>query len=206
MKNGGSIIRLAVESAPNRGILFRRNQTLDTSQALERFLAHIERRAYRIAYIATGNNEDALDIVQEAMYKLVKHYRDRTEEEWPMLFHRILQNYIRDWYRRSKVRNSLHIIFGFGKNKDGDTDEDPLERLPDIAASQPSEQLSKEQVIKHLDGALQQLPLRQQQAFLLRAWEGLDVAETAQAMGCSQGSVKTHYSRAVHTLREILGE
>lgn len=180
---------------------------LDTSQDLERFLAHIERRAFRIAYIATGNQEDALDIVQDAMFKLVKRYRRRGAAEWPLLFHRILQNQIRDWYRREKVRGSIKALFGSGrKDRDGERVEDPLEQVADRAAYQPAERLAGRQAVEGLDQALRQLSRRQQQAFLLRVWEGLDVAQTAQAMSCSQGSVKTHYSRAVHTLRKLLGE
>lgn len=177
----------------------RERGTLDTHQALDRFLADTERRAFRMAQFATGNAEDALDLVQEAMLKLAQQYGSRDEQEWAPLFHRILQSRIRDWYRRSKVRNRWRVWLS------GEEDEeDPLERLADTDSAGPAEQLAGERSLGALEQALQQLPLRQQQAFLLRTWEGFDVAETARAMGCSAGSVKTHYSRAVHTLRTLL--
>lgn len=177
----------------------RERVTLDTHQALDRFLANTERRAFRMAQFATGNAEDALDLVQEAMLKLAQQYGSRDEQEWGPLFHRILQSRIRDWYRRSKVRNRWRVWLS------GEEDEeDPLERLADTDSAGPAEQLAGERSLGALERALQQLPLRQQQAFLLRTWEGFDVAETARAMGCSAGSVKTHYSRAVHTLRTLL--
>lgn len=177
----------------------RERVTLDTHQALDRFLANTERRAFRMAQFATGNAEDALDLVQEAMLRLARQYGGRDEQEWGPLFHRILQSRIRDWYRRSKVRNRWRVWLS--GEEDG---EDPLERLADTDSAGPAEQLAGERSLGALEQALQQLPLRQQQAFLLRTWEGFDVAETAHAMGCSTGSVKTHYSRAVHTLRLLL--
>lgn len=133
------------------------------------------------------------------MLKLATRYADREEAAWAPLFHTILQSRIRDWYRRARVRNRLRAWFGRGD----DDARDPIEAVPDPAAN-PAERLALGRVAERLDAALRALPLRQQQAFLLRAWEGLDVADTAQAMGCSQGSVKTHYSRAVHRLRAQL--
>lgn len=152
-----------------------------------------------MARIATGNEDDALDIVQEAMLTLAQRYAARSEAEWAPLFRRILQNRIRDWYRRSKVRNRFRVWF----KRDEDEDE-PLENQPDPMPDEPLQQLETEQFGEALEKALNELPNRQQQAFLLRAWEGLNVEETAEAMGVSAGSVKTHYSRAVHTLREKL--
>ncbi len=154
-----------------------------------------------MARIATGNEDDALELVQEAMLSLVQRYAARDEQEWGPLFHRILQSRIRDWYRRSKVRNRFRVWF----SRDADED-DPLENQPDPAADEPLQQLESERFGEMLEKALGELPNRQQQAFLLRAWEGLSVEETAEAMGISAGSVKTHYSRAVHTLREQLEE
>jgi len=173
-----------------------------STDALDHFLAGVERRALRMAEIATGNRDEALDIVQDAMLGLSQKYGSRPEAEWGPLFHRILQSRIHDWYRRGKVRNRLFAWLG----RDDDLDEDPLDRLPDPHGVQPDDRLGLDRAEAALQAALQLLPLRQQQVFLLRAWAGLDVADTAVAMGCSQGSVKTHYSRAVHRLREVLGD
>ncbi|MCW8917355.1 MAG: RNA polymerase sigma factor [Gammaproteobacteria bacterium] len=166
---------------------------------LERFLAGVERRAFRFARVATGNDDDALEIVQEAMLKLVQHYAQSDAAEWPALFHRILQSRIRDGYRRSAVRNRLRVWFG-----GGDEEDDPLQNQPDHHGQGPLQQLQNERFGGALEQALRALPNRQQQAFLLRAWEGLSVEETARAMGCSAGSVKTHYSRAIQSLRQRL--
>lgn len=164
---------------------------------MDQFLANAERRAYRMAYIATGNRDDALDIVQDAMIKLVQKYGSRDEVEWGPLFHRIMQSHIRDWYRRSKFRNGLRSLLGWGEG-------DPMDSLPLTKTWGPDDQLQVDSAMDQLDAAIHRLPLRQQQAFLLRCWEGLDTAETAAAMGCSTGSVKTHYSRALNTLRNSL--
>ena len=169
---------------------------------MDRFLAGVEGRAYRMAWIATGNREDALDIVQDAMLRLVKGYAGRPEAEWPPLFQRIVQSSIRDWYRRSRVRNRWRQWLGFGP--DADDGGDPLETTIASQAPGPDGALAASHAIDALDAALRALPLRQQQAFLLRQWEGLSVAETAAAMGISEGSVKTHHSRAVQALRDRL--
>ncbi|TCK16997.1 RNA polymerase sigma-70 factor (ECF subfamily) [Thiogranum longum] len=163
----------------------------------------IEKRAFRMAEIATGSREDALDLVQDAMLGLVKSYGDRESADWPPLFYRILQSRIRDWYRRNRVRNRFRVWLGGLHGHDDDERSDAIQNLPD---RQPGieRQLAGEDAMAHLQAALQDLPLRQQQAFLLRAWEGMDVSATAFAMGCSEGSVKTHYSRAIHRLREQL--
>ncbi len=165
-----------------------------------------------MAVIATGNNDDALDIVQDAMLKLVHKYANRDDAEWGPLFHRILQTTIRDWYRRQKVRNqwrSFLRLTGMSQkssddNAEGDNYCDPIENARQRTAHEPINQLASDNAMQALDVSLHGLPARQQQAFLLRVWEGLSTAETAQAMGCSQGSVKTHYSRAVHSLRKQL--
>lgn len=175
---------------------------LGSRQALEGFLASSERRALRMAELATGNREEALDIVQEAMLALARRYGGRDPAEWGPLFHRILQHRIRDWYRRSRVRYRWLAWLA----PDGDSDDDPLAALPDPQALRPEDRLGQERAGEAIESALHQLPWRQQQAFLLRVWEGLDVKATATAMGCSEGSVKTHYSRAVHTLRALLGD
>jgi len=175
---------------------------LESRQALEHFLAGSERRALRMAELATGNREEALDIVQDAMLALARRYGGRDTAEWGPLFHRILQHRIRDWYRRSRVRHRWLAWLA----TDDDSDEDPLAAVPDPQARRPEDHVGQERAGEAIESALRQLPQRQQQAFLLRAWEGLDVAATAAAMGCSEGSVKTHYSRAVHTLRALLGD
>lgn len=167
---------------------------------MDQFLASVERRAYCIAKMAVGQREDALDIVQDAMLKLVQLYADKPEQEWRCLFFKILQSRIRDWYRRNKVRNRWRVWLdklGFGD----EDNEDPLARMADPAEPEPSRGVNNERSMDRLNEAVEQLPLRQQQAFLLRAWEGLTEEETALAMGCSKGSVKTHYSRAREALR-----
>ncbi len=169
---------------------------------MNEFLASVERRAYRMAYIATGNREEALDIVQDAMFKLAQRYADRNAEEWGPLFQRILQSRIRDWYRRTRVRSVWQRFTGGGEEEAGD----PMDRLSGSGAEEPLKRIGEQMAIDRLDEVLRELPLRQQQAFLLRVWEGLDVRDTARAMGCSEGSVKTHYSRAVHRVRELLEE
>lgn len=174
---------------------------LDTP-ALERFLAGIERRAFRIAEFAVGNRDDALEIVQDAMLKLAERYGHKSSHNWAPLFHRILQSRIMDFHRRSRVRGRFRVWL----RQDGDERGDPLENQPDPTEPRPERQVQGVQFGDALEVAIKALPLRQRQAFLLRAWEGLNVAETADAMGCSQGSVKTHYSRAIHHLRETLGE
>lgn len=156
--------------------------------------------------MATGNREDALDLVQEAMMGLAKSYADRDPQDWPPLFHRILQSRIRDWYRRSRVRNRFRSWLRRGDGEDEREAGDPLQQAPDRQRPGILEQLQQQDAMRRLQQALSALPLRQRQVFLLRAWEGLDVAQTAYAMGCSQGSVKTHYSRALQRLRDDLGE
>lgn len=193
-----------VRERPGKVCLGRRVATLDRTQALDRFLAGIERRAFRMAQIATGNADDALDLVQDAMLQLVQRYADKQESEWTPLLYCILQSRIRDWYRRTRVRNKFREWFSGGQ--DGQEAEDPLEMIPDRNTTPPDHELAMKQAATALDAALRTLPLRQQQAFLLRTWEELDVAQTAAAMGCSEGSVKTHLFRAVRALRKNLGE
>ena len=179
-------------------------KTLQRERQLNQFLAGVERRALRFAEIAVRDRDEALDLVQVAMIKLARNYGERPEEEWTPLFYRILQNGIRDWHRRQAVRN--RVIQWFGRTTRSEDDYDPVAEAPDPMGRTPDEQLETRQAMHKLEEAVAGLPARQREAFMLRTFEGLDVAGTAAAMGCSEGSVKTHYSRAVHTLRENLGE
>jgi RNA polymerase sigma-70 factor (ECF subfamily) len=179
-------------------------KTLERERQLNQFLAEVERRALRIAEIAVRDRDEALDLVQEAMIKLARNYAERPGEEWTPLFYRILQNGVRDWHRRQKVRNRVMVWFGRGKK---DEDEyDIVANTPDPAGRSPDDLLQTQEAMQRLEASIHELPDRQREAFMLRTFEGLDVAGTAVAMGCSQGSVKTHYSRAVHALRDKLGE
>lgn len=179
-------------------------KTLDNNQALNRFLSSVEKRAFRMAELATSSPDHAMDIVQDAMLALVKKYSDKTEADWGPLFHRILQSKIRDWYRRSRTRNSVFSWLYAGQDDNDSDSPDPIQQAPDINSLTPDSNANNEQLMSVTLDAIRQLPLRQQQAFLLRAWEGFDVRETASAMGCSQGSVKTHYSRATKALKQRL--
>jgi RNA polymerase sigma-70 factor (ECF subfamily) len=179
---------------------------LDTAQELNRFLAEVERRAYRIAQMQLRSHEDAQDAVQDAMFQLAKRYSARPSAEWPPLFYRILQSRIRDCQRRRAVRNRVLSFFGGQGGEGEDEPPDPIVRAVDPAGRDPSEQVAQAEAMGALEIALAALPARQREAFMLRILEGLDVAETAESMGCSEGSVKTHLSRAVHSLRETLGE
>lgn len=180
---------------------------LATPQEISEFLTQVERRAFKQAVFAVKNEESALDIVQDSMLKLAEKYASKPLEEYPMLFQRILQNTIRDWYRRTKVRSTWTSLFSsFGR--DEDEGRDFLETLrsaddgnvPEI----PADQIEQSQTLKIIETAIERLPARQREAFMMRYWEELDVAETAAAMGCSEGSVKTHCSRAAHALAIIL--
>jgi RNA polymerase sigma-70 factor, ECF subfamily len=175
---------------------------------LSEFLADVERRAFKQALFAVRNDEAALDIVQDAMLKLAEKYGDKPAQELPMLFQRILQNTIRDYYRRQKVRSLwTTLLSALSPGRDED-ESDPLETMETDDRTSlgvgPAERLEKSQLLEIIDKELQRLPPRQREAFLLRYWEELDVAETATVMGCSQGSVKTHCSRAAHALATAL--
>jgi len=182
-----------------------RGVVLDQTRELDKFLADIERRAFRMAQVALRDPDDALDAVQDAMLKLARNYASKPSAEWRPLFYRILENGIRDLQRRRAVRKRL-MVWLPGPKEDPDNEaQDPLEN---VAASGPDapERLMQAEAIEKLESSLRELPARQREAFMLRNFEGLDVAGTAAAMGCSEGSVKTHYSRAVHALRARLGE
>lgn len=165
------------------------------------FLSSVERRAFVMARIATNQEEEALDIVQDAMFKLVEKYSHLDKDEWPKYFYKILHNKINDWYRRERVRNRWRVFFKNKPDTEGFNIEDTVRQT---SFREPEHVLEGEQAAKEMLDAIQELPLRQQQALTLRLWEGFSVAETAKIMGCSEGSVKTHFSRAVHRLRGML--
>ena len=172
------------------------------------FLASVERRAFKQAVYAVRDDDAALDIAQDAMLRLTERYGDRPAAELPLLFQRILQNAIRDWFRRQKVRNLWVTLFSALSPGKEDDDQDPLETLAAAGESNAEvpavDQLEGKQTLEIIEQEIRQLPPRQREAFLLRYWEELDVAETARAMGCSEGSVKTHCSRATHALATAL--
>jgi RNA polymerase sigma-70 factor (ECF subfamily) len=180
-------------------------ETANATRELERFLAEVERRAFRMAQIALRHEEDALDAVQDAMLQLAHRYAARPPAEWKPLFYRILENRIRDVQRRRSVRNRVMAWLPARPHGDDAEAPDPIEQASD-SGPEPPAQLESQQMLQRLEQALAALPARQRQAFTLRNLEGMDVAETAAAMGCSEGSVKTHYFRALQTLRLQLGE
>lgn len=169
--------------------------------ALNAFLASVERRALRMAQIATRDRDQALDIVQDAMFGLSRRYARRPAEEWPPLFYRCLQNGIRDWQRRRTVWGRL---FFRSDKPASDQDVSGLPEVADPAAKDGAQRIESEQTMSRIEQALHRLPTRQREAFELRVWEGLDVRDTALAMACSEGSVKTHLSRALSNLRTEL--
>jgi RNA polymerase sigma-70 factor (ECF subfamily) len=181
-----------------------RETTQDGARALETFLAEVERKAFRIAQIALRHEADALDVVQDAMMQLAHRYGSRPSGEWRPLFYRILENRIRDMQRRRIVRQRVMSWMPW-RGEDEEEAPDPVAQAAD-PGPQPPAQLESAQMMQALEQALSQLPARQRQAFLLRNIEGLDVADTAAAMKCSQGSVKTHYFRALQALRLKLGD
>lgn len=171
---------------------------------MDGFLRSVERRGFMMARVALGNEDDALDAVQDTMLRLVQRYATRPAAEWRPLFYRILQNRITDLHRRRRI-GSLFEAWR-PRPAEGEEDVDPVQELPDPAPGNPERLVAGERRGEALERALAELPPRQQQAFMLRCWEGLSTAETAQAMGCSEGSVKTHYFRALEALRGKLEE
>lgn len=186
-----------------------RGTTLASRSELAAFLEGVEKRAFKQAVFAVRDEEAALDIVQDAMLRLAEKYGHLPATELPALFHRIVQNAIRDWFRRQKVRSTwTTLLSSVGPGRDDDDEHDPLETLhaaerPNLQEA-PAERLEQVQVIEIIEEEISRLPPRQREAFILRYWEELDVAETARAMNCSEGSVKTHCSRAAHALQAAL--
>ena len=179
-----------------------------TDKELNDFLESVERRAFKQAAYAVRKDEAALDIVQDAMIKLAEKYGDKPLAELPMLFQRILQNTILDYFRREKVRNTWVSLFGGLGRRDDDEDFDILASYEaeegTSAAESSADQVERAETLRLIEEEIQKLPARQREAFLMRYWQDMDVAETAQAMGCSEGSVKTHCSRATHSLQKAL--
>ena len=171
--------------------------------SMDEFLQSIERRAFHMARMATGSRDDALDIVQDAMFKLVQKYADKSADEWRPLFYRILNRKITDHYRRNAVKNRLFSLASFGM-KASDEGADLIDRAEGRESDAPDRTVARALQMEILSKAVAQLPGRQRQAFMLRCWDGMSTAITAETMGCSQGSVKTHYSRAIHSLRASL--
>ncbi|HUP97345.1 MAG TPA: RNA polymerase sigma factor [Usitatibacter sp.] len=179
-----------------------------TRKEMSDFLASVERRAFKQAVFAVQEEESALDIVQDSMMRLAEKYADKPITELPMLFQRILQNAIRDHFRRSKVRSTWTTLLdsmGLG-GEDGDADPLEVMEVEDLAnvPASPAAQMEQSQLMATIEDAVRALPARQREAFMLRYWEELDVSETAKVMGCSEGSVKTHCSRATHALAKVL--
>lgn len=176
------------------------DKAADLRRRLNAFLADVERRALRVAEFSVGHRDDALDIVQDVMLAFADRYARKPEDEWRPLFYRCLENRIRDHYRRHAVRSRWLTWLDR-------PDEPPVaQRFEDEDTPTPAERLALDRFSDALGAALERLPHRQRQAFLLRTWEGLSVAETAVAMGCGEGSVKTHLSRAMQQLRDQLGD
>jgi len=193
-----------VYNTPVFGAERSQDQEWMSSRALEQFLASVEKRAFKIAQLSLRNDDDALDAVQDAMMKLARSYASRDSAEWRPLFYRILANGIRDMQRRRTVRGRI-MAWLPARDAEDDEDFDPIAQAPSHEPN-PARRLELDQAIGALETAVAELPARQKQAFLLRNFEGLDTSETANAMGCSEGSVKTHYFRALETLRARLGE
>ena len=193
---------LSAPAAADCGCDEARETSLEHGRALERFLAGIERRAFRIACMALRDRAEAEDAVQDAMIRLVRSYARRPEDQWRPLFYRILRNRITDFQRRQKVRSA---VMAFWPGRVEERAPDPLESAVDPGGS-PEQALEGGDMLERIEAALARLSARQREAFLLRNFEGLDVAQAALAMGCSEGSVKTHYFRALQALQEALGD
>jgi len=171
---------------------------------MEEFLKDIEKRAFQMAKMSTSRQEDALDIVQETMFKMVEKYAFKPVQEWKPLFYRILNNKITDHYRRQAVQNKIFIWKSLDNEQNDDYFQPDLTNQVGRGSEEPHEMLMRQRRIDRLAEGVKKLASRQREAFLLRSWEGLSTRETAHSMGCTEGSVKTHYSRALEKLREQL--
>ena len=181
---------------------------LATEQELSDFLKSVEKRAFKRSVYHVRDEEAALDIVQDSMIKLAEHYGDKPVAELPMLYQRILSNTTLDWFRRQKTRRALFSNMSDFETGSDEGDFNLLETLEEVDSSEKTESAedstSRAQILREIEVEIQELPARQREAFLMRYWEEMDVAETAAAMGCSEGSVKTHCSRAVQALSKAL--
>jgi RNA polymerase sigma-70 factor, ECF subfamily len=181
---------------------------LATEQELSDFLKSVEKRAFKRTAYTVRDDDAALDIVQDSMIRLAENYGDRPPAELPLVFARILSNATMDWFRRLKVRNSVLVNLSEFEGADSEDDDFNLLELLDTqgrgGTESSADSAGRLQMLALIDSEVQKLPTRQREAFLLRYWEELDVAETASVMGCSEGSVKTHCSRAVHALAKAL--
>ena len=183
-------------------------ETKASRQAMDGFLASVQRRAFAMARAASGNADDAMDVVQDSMLQLVKSYADRDTDEWRKLFYRILNNKINDLFRRRKLQRRFGgLLPGLSTqaSNEQDTVADPFDKIP-AADGDPALHLQRQRTIVKLHVQISRLPRRQRETFMLRCWEGFSTRETAQTMGCSEGSVKTHYSRALSALRTNLDQ
>lgn len=195
-----------IARAPKRAAL-QESRPLATDKELSDFLKSVEKRAFKRTAYTVRNDDAALDIVQDSMIRLSEKYADRPPEELPLVFQRILSNATMDWFRRQKVRNAVLVNLSDFEGADddgGDFDLLELLNLDSVATESAADSVGRQQILESIDAEVSKLPGRQREAFLLRYWEELDVAETAAAMGCSEGSVKTHCSRAVHALAKAL--
>lgn len=188
--------------------LFPDQTLLATEQELSDFLKSAEKRAFKRTVYHVRDDEAALDIVQDSMMKLAENYGDKPLAELPPLFQRILSNSTLDWFRRQKTRNALFSNMSDFESVDEDSGFDLLETFTGAAESilieSAEDSVRRAEILKEIELQIQALPHRQREAFLMRYWEEMDVAETAAAMGCSEGSVKTHCSRAVQALAKAL--
>lgn len=173
---------------------------------LNEFLAAVERRAFLMARVSLGDQDDAMDTVQDAMLVMVRKYAHKPVNEWRPLFFKVLQNRILDVHRHRKVKNRFTGWLKSYASDDQSEAPDPFQQVADVPGNNPAHQLEQSQSMAALTAAIALLPARQQQAFMLRCWEGLSTADTAQAMGCTEGSVKTHYFRALQFLKGALKE
>ncbi len=193
---------IVMEHTDARTMTEHANAATCLRERLDGFFRGVERRALRMAQFAVNDMDDALELVQDSMLGFVKRYGDKPEADWAPLYWRVLDSRIQDHHRRQSVRRRWRVFFKGGN--DQDADHDPMAQVADLVSAGPLDQLHGRQAAHAIDAALKALPDRQRQAFLLRVWEGLDVAATAAVMGCSEGSVKTHLFRAMDALKRRL--
>lgn len=193
---------IVLEYSKLRPMTDHANAAIALRGRLDGFLRTIERRALRMAQLAVGNVDDALELVQDSMLGFVKSYGNKPESDWSPLYWRVLDSRIQDHHRRQAVRRRWRVFFK--GDADGEDERDPLAEVADPVSAGPLDRMHGSEAAHAIDAALRALPDRQRQAFLLRIWEGFDVAATAQVMGCSEGSVKTHLFRAMDALKKRL--